>query len=72
MDSHELCWKGCINLLIIVNVPVLLGEDPRVCGNVCTSFDGICKISQNISFPSPPSAGNSMDERHTDVGGTGH
>jgi hypothetical protein len=28
--------------------------------------------NQKISFPSPPSAGNGMDEIHTNVDGTGH
>jgi hypothetical protein len=30
------------------------------------------KDSRKISFPSLPSAGNGMDEIHTDVGGAGH
>jgi hypothetical protein len=32
----------------------------------------IMRGSQKISFPSQPAARNSMDEIHTDVGGTGH
>jgi hypothetical protein len=35
------------------------------------SVSEITGDSRKISFSTPPSAGNDMDEIHTDVGGTG-
>jgi hypothetical protein len=37
-----------------------------------TTVTDFTRDSRKISFNSPPSAGNGMNEIHTDVGGTGH